>query len=226
MTGAKRLWSELQPWEWRSRLARVHPKLNEDCLIAEGRRVPELRPEIDAQKSKEDRVRVVLRYFGDERHPQPEPANPPRYGPAIDGGEPVFRCPSCFSLFQCCSATVLASSTTLGTRRCSLSRSGPSRRPASPTSSTGWWHETDRQAATHTRPRSRPLGLEIRLHAMPRLGACAKMSRTQGRDFLTAAEAMKPRRLMFVHGLYSGMFFQCRWYQVPKSKLAFGDDTR
>src|SRR4029450_6905677 len=96
MTGAKRLWSELQLWEWRSRLARVHPKLNEDCLIAEGRRVPELRPEIDAQKSKEDRVRVVLPYCGDERHPQPEPANPPRYGPAIDGGEPVVRCPSWF----------------------------------------------------------------------------------------------------------------------------------
>ncbi len=34
------------------------------------------------------------------------------------------------TLFQCCSATVLASSTTSGTRRCSSSRSGPSRRPA------------------------------------------------------------------------------------------------
>jgi hypothetical protein len=39
--------------------------------------------------------------------------------------------------FRCCSATVLASSTTSGTRRCSSSRSEPSRRPASPTSSTG-----------------------------------------------------------------------------------------
>ena len=39
--------------------------------------------------------------------------------------------------FRWCSATVLASSTTSGTRRCSSSRSGPSRRPASPTSSTG-----------------------------------------------------------------------------------------
>src|SRR5712664_60436 len=37
------------------------------------------------------------------------------------------------------SARVLVSSTTSGTRRCSSSRSGPSRRPASPTSSTGWW---------------------------------------------------------------------------------------
>lgn len=37
---------------------------------------------------------------------------------------------------QCCSAPVLASSTTSGTRRCTSSRSGPSRRPASPTSST------------------------------------------------------------------------------------------
>jgi len=42
------------------------------------------------------------------------------------------------TLFQCCSATVLASSTTSGTRRCGLSRSGPSRRPASRTSSTEW----------------------------------------------------------------------------------------
>src|SRR5688572_3002567 len=40
--------------------------------------------------------------------------------------------------FQCCSVTVLASSTTSGTRRCSSSSSGLSRRPASPTSSTGW----------------------------------------------------------------------------------------
>ena len=39
---------------------------------------------------------------------------------------------------RCCWATVLASSTTSGTRRCSLSRSGPSRRPASRTSSTEW----------------------------------------------------------------------------------------
>src|SRR3989449_11387605 len=39
--------------------------------------------------------------------------------------------------FRWCSPTVLASSTTSGTRRCSSSRSGPSRRPASPTSSTG-----------------------------------------------------------------------------------------
>lgn len=40
--------------------------------------------------------------------------------------------------FQWCSATVLVSSTTSGTRRCNSSRSEPSRRPASPTSSTGW----------------------------------------------------------------------------------------
>ena len=39
---------------------------------------------------------------------------------------------------RCCSATVLASSTISGTRRCSLSRSGPSMRPASRTSSTEW----------------------------------------------------------------------------------------
>jgi dihydrofolate reductase len=39
--------------------------------------------------------------------------------------------------FQYCSATVLASSTTSETRRCSSSRSGPSTRPASRTSSTG-----------------------------------------------------------------------------------------
>jgi len=42
------------------------------------------------------------------------------------------------TLFQCCSATVLVSSTTSGTRRCSSSRSGWSRRLASRTSSTGW----------------------------------------------------------------------------------------
>ena len=40
--------------------------------------------------------------------------------------------------FRWCSAAVLASSTTSGTRRCSSSRSGPSRRPGSRTSSTGW----------------------------------------------------------------------------------------
>ena len=41
------------------------------------------------------------------------------------------------TLLQSCSAMVLASSTTSGTRRCSLSRSVPSRPPASRTSSTG-----------------------------------------------------------------------------------------
>src|SRR5215472_3066824 len=41
------------------------------------------------------------------------------------------------TLFRCCSVTVLASSTTSGTRMCDSSRSGPWRRPASPTSSTG-----------------------------------------------------------------------------------------
>ena len=43
---------------------------------------------------------------------------------------------SCTS-FRCCSVAVLASSTTSGTRIYDSSRSGPSRRPASPTSSTG-----------------------------------------------------------------------------------------
>jgi dihydrofolate reductase len=43
---------------------------------------------------------------------------------------------SCTS-FRCCSVAVLASLTTSGRRMCDSSRSGPSRRPASPTSSTG-----------------------------------------------------------------------------------------
>jgi hypothetical protein len=85
-----RLWSELQPWERRAELAKVHPELHEDCLIASGRLVPELRPQIDAQKSKEDKLKIVLRYFGDERHPEPETRA--RRGPAINGN-PVIECP-------------------------------------------------------------------------------------------------------------------------------------
>jgi hypothetical protein len=85
-----RLWSTLQPWERRAELAKVHPDLTEGCLIACGRAVPELAPQIRAQRSKEDQLKVVLRYFGDEGHPQPE--GPVRYGPAING-EPVIQCP-------------------------------------------------------------------------------------------------------------------------------------
>jgi hypothetical protein len=84
-------WSELPPRERRAALANVHPGLTEDCLIACGRAVPELAPKIKAQKSKEDKLWVVLRYFGDEGHPQPE--GPVRYGPAINGGTPVLECP-------------------------------------------------------------------------------------------------------------------------------------
>jgi hypothetical protein len=65
------LWSELQPWEWRDALTSVHPDLDEDFLIAAGMAVPELAPRIAKQKSKEDKVRVCLRYFGDEQHSQP-----------------------------------------------------------------------------------------------------------------------------------------------------------
>jgi hypothetical protein len=85
------LWSELPPWKRRAELAKVHPNLTEDALIADGRNVPKLRPQIDAQKSKEDKLMVVLRHFGDEGHPQP--VDPASYGPAINGGEPVFRSP-------------------------------------------------------------------------------------------------------------------------------------
>jgi hypothetical protein len=67
-----RLWSELPPWERRAELVKAHPDLTESFLIADGRAVPELAPQIDAQKSQEDRLKVVLRYFGDEAHPQPE----------------------------------------------------------------------------------------------------------------------------------------------------------
>ncbi len=77
------LWSELRPWERRARLAQVHPDLTEDALIADGRNVAELRPQIDAQKSKDDQVLIVLSYFGDQRHPQP--AELAKYGPAING---------------------------------------------------------------------------------------------------------------------------------------------
>ncbi len=85
-----RLWSKLEPWEWRDELARVHPELTEGCLIACGRAVPELAPRINAQKSKEDQMRVVLRYFGDEGHTQPDGTT--RYGGAINGGG-VIECP-------------------------------------------------------------------------------------------------------------------------------------
>lgn len=67
-----RLWSQLPPWERRAKLAEVHRDLTEDFLIADGLAVAELAPQIKAQKSKEDKVMVVLRYFGDEGHPQPE----------------------------------------------------------------------------------------------------------------------------------------------------------
>jgi len=71
-------------------LAKVHPELNEDCLIEAGRNISELRPQIDAQESKEDKMRIVLRHFGDEGHPEPE--TPARRGPAING-DPVIECP-------------------------------------------------------------------------------------------------------------------------------------
>src|SRR6266568_4894001 len=60
------------------------------------------------------------------------------FGPAGGGawGEEQWTSSSCTS-FRCCSVAVLAPSTTSGTRMCDSSRSGPSRRPASPTSSTG-----------------------------------------------------------------------------------------
>lgn len=76
-------WADLEPWDRRARLARVHPQLLEDCLVAAGRSIPELRPEIDAQRSREDRVRVVLRYFGDEQHPNPDPEHPAPHGPGV-----------------------------------------------------------------------------------------------------------------------------------------------
>jgi hypothetical protein len=56
-----RLWSELPSWERRAELAKVHPDLTEDCLIACGLAVPELAPQIRAQKSKEDKAWIVLR---------------------------------------------------------------------------------------------------------------------------------------------------------------------
>jgi hypothetical protein len=65
-------WSELPPWQRRAELAKVHPDLTEAFLIADGLAVPELAPQIKAQKSKEDKVMVVVRYFGDEGHRQPE----------------------------------------------------------------------------------------------------------------------------------------------------------
>ncbi len=86
-------WADLAPWDRRARLARVHPRLQEDCLIAAGRSIPELRPAIDAQTSKEDRLRVVLRHFGDEGHPNPDPENPPKHGPAINGNIAAHDCP-------------------------------------------------------------------------------------------------------------------------------------
>jgi hypothetical protein len=86
-------WVELEPWDRRARLARVHPRLKEDCLIAAGRTVPELRPEIEAQRSKEDRLRVVFRYFGDEGHPNPDPGKPLRHGPGVNG-PPLHDCPT------------------------------------------------------------------------------------------------------------------------------------
>jgi hypothetical protein len=67
-----RLWSELPPWERRAELAKVHPDLTEGFLIADGLAVPELASQIEAQRSREDKVMVVLRHFGDEGHPQPE----------------------------------------------------------------------------------------------------------------------------------------------------------
>jgi hypothetical protein len=86
-------WVELPAWERRALLARVHPRLREDCLIAAGRSILELRPEIDAQRSKEDRVRVVLRHFGDEGHLNPDPENPPKHGPGINGNIAAHNCP-------------------------------------------------------------------------------------------------------------------------------------
>jgi hypothetical protein len=86
-------WADLEPWDRRARLARVHPRLTEGCLIAAGRGIPELRPEIDAQRSEEDRVRVVLRYFGDEQHPNPDPEHPPKHGPSINGNIAAHDCP-------------------------------------------------------------------------------------------------------------------------------------
>lgn len=84
------LWSELEPRERRAKLAEVHPDLNEDCLLACGMAVPELAPRIKAQKSKEDKLWVVLRHFGDKGHPQPEGTI--RYGAAING-RAVTECP-------------------------------------------------------------------------------------------------------------------------------------
>jgi hypothetical protein len=86
-------WVDLEPWDRRSRLARIDPRLKEDCLIAVGRTIPEVRPQIDAQRTKEDQLRVVLRYFGDEGHPNPDPQNPPARGPAINGHIAAHDCP-------------------------------------------------------------------------------------------------------------------------------------
>jgi hypothetical protein len=85
-------WADLEPWDRRARLARVHPRLKEDCLIAAGRSIPELRPEIEAQRSKEDQMRVVLRYFGDEGYANPNPGKPLRHGPGVNGAT-LHDCP-------------------------------------------------------------------------------------------------------------------------------------
>jgi hypothetical protein len=67
-----RRWVDLEPWERRAELAKVHPRLTEYHLISDGSHVPELAPLIRVQTSTEDQVKVCVRYFGDEQHPQPE----------------------------------------------------------------------------------------------------------------------------------------------------------
>jgi hypothetical protein len=74
-----RLWSELEPWEWRARLAEVHPELNEQVLVDVGWEDPGIAPQVRAQRAREDAVRVALHWYADEGRPQPE--QPTRYLP-------------------------------------------------------------------------------------------------------------------------------------------------
>jgi hypothetical protein len=72
-----RLWSELEPWEWRLRLPEWHPDLNQWMLLWVGLKDPELAPRLQMLPTRDDRIRAALRWYADEGHAQPE--NPVAY---------------------------------------------------------------------------------------------------------------------------------------------------
>lgn len=66
-----RLYAELELWEIRDRLAEQHPALTPEMMVAVAHADPKLAQRVRAQRTFEGALRVAVRWYCDEGHPQP-----------------------------------------------------------------------------------------------------------------------------------------------------------